>query len=72
MASPDTIVVVVVADLRKCGFCVRGAQGTFESYGADWKKFCREGIPAADMAAWGDHNADRVIAAARERVATNG
>lgn len=53
-------------DIRRAGYCARGARRWFESHNIDFRKFIREGIPASDLVATGDAQALRVVKLAED------
>lgn len=53
---------ITISDIRRAGFCVKGARGWLEGYGFDFRDFLKNGAPAADILATGDGQAEQVVA----------
>jgi hypothetical protein len=53
-AGSDDDLVITIDDVMAAGHCARGTRRWFDSHGLDFRKFLKQGIPAADMAATGD------------------
>jgi len=60
---------VTMADVRACGFCVRGAREWFRRQGVDFAEFLSQGITVTFMEETGDELALRVAAVVRARSA---
>jgi len=57
-----TDLVITTEHLRNIdGFCVAGAKTFGELYGMDFKRFVREGIPAAELIKTGDALALKMV-----------
>ena len=65
----DEDVIVRACDLRAARLCLPGAQRWLEAAGYDWRGFLRNGLSARAIAAVGDARTNRLIEAARARVA---
>lgn len=71
MSAPQNDdLVITIDDVMAAGHCARGARRWFETYGLDFRRFLKEGIPAKDMAATGDALGIDVVE--RKRVARDG
>ncbi|MBB5985943.1 hypothetical protein [Sphingobium lignivorans] len=53
--------IIRIEDVRRTGFCVRGARDWANQNGIDFNRFLRDGIDAAELEATGDAMASRVI-----------
>lgn len=58
---------ITIGDIRSGGHCVAGARTWFGSYGLDFRKFLREGIPVEEFLATGDQLAQDVVKRKRDR-----
>lgn len=58
--------IVTHTDLRRMGYCNKGAREFFKRHGLDWQKFIREGLPAEDFLATCDEMAVQLVAFAKE------
>lgn len=63
--------IITITDIRRAGYCTRGARGWFEGYGLDFRAVIQNGIAADDLLATGDAHAAKVVGAklARDRMA---
>jgi len=63
--------IITISDIRRAGYCTRGAKGWFEGYGLDFRDIIKNGITAEDLLATGDAHAERVVSArvARDQLA---
>ena len=41
--------IITLQDLRRMRHCSKGARAFFKSYGLDWNKFVKEGLPEEDF-----------------------
>jgi hypothetical protein len=64
--------IITVDDVRRAGHCVRGAKAWFETHGFDFRRFLREGVPAADLLSTGDGQAIKVVERTMARRAADG
>lgn len=64
-----TDILVTHGDMRRLGYCNRGAREWFARHQLDWGLFIDQGLPAPMLLATGDSMAEDVVAAARERIA---
>ncbi len=58
---------ITIADVRRAGYCTRGARRWFERYDLDFKAFLREGISEEKFRATGDACALDIIEKKRAR-----
>lgn len=58
---------VTITDVRKAGFCARGARTWFTKRGFDFKAFLSNGLPAETLLSTGDAFAAIVVDVARVR-----
>jgi len=59
--------IITTEHLRNIdGFCVAGAKTFGELYGMDFKRFVREGIPAAELIKTGDALALKMVELAQQ------
>ena len=58
---------VTIDDVRRAGHCARGAKAWFDARGLDFRAFLRDGIPEDEFLAFGDGQADQVVAMKRVR-----
>jgi hypothetical protein len=58
-------VIVTIAHVRAEHLCARGARAWFAQHGLDFRAFCRDGMPLADVEAINDGFAQRIAARAR-------
>jgi hypothetical protein len=65
------VTTVIVGDLRRVGYCRRGARAWFRARGLDWSRFVTQGIAAEALEATGDALVAPVVRAAQEREAGN-
>ena len=65
-----TDILVTHGDMRRLGYCNRGARDWFARHQLDWSLFIDQGLPAPMLLATGDSMAEDVVAAARERIAS--
>lgn len=56
-------------DVAATGLCVQGARRFFDAHGLDFRAFVREGIDESALNGIDDANKDRVVEAARRRLA---
>jgi len=65
---------ITITDIRRAGYCARGAKSWFEGKGLDFRAFLRDGMDEDAWAALGDAHADEVLRRKREYegVAHNG
>jgi len=63
-----TDILVTHSDMRRLGYCNRGARDWFARHRLDWGQFIDHGLPAPLLLATGDSMAEDVVAAARERI----
>lgn len=63
-----TDILVTHSDMRRLGYCNRGARDWFARHQLDWSQFIDLGLPAPLLLATGDSMAEDVVAAARERI----
>lgn len=61
MSVKTTEPIVNINDVRAAGFCASGARRWFETWGFDFRKFLREGIPASTLLQTEDAFALRVV-----------
>lgn len=52
---------ITITDIRKAGFCAKGARRWLEGYGFDFRDFLKNGAPVADILATGDGQAQQVV-----------
>jgi len=65
-----TDILVTHGDMRRLGYCNRGARAWFARHQLDWSQFIDQGLPAPLLLATGDSMAEDVVAAAQERIAS--
>jgi hypothetical protein len=53
---------VTIEDIRRAGYCVRGARGWFDSRGLNFRAFLKDGMSVADARALRDGHMDTVLA----------
>lgn len=53
--------IVTHADMRKYGYCNKGAREFFQKHGLDWALFVKEGLPSEDLLATGDAMAAQLV-----------
>lgn len=64
-----TDILVTHGDMRRLGYCNRGAREWFARHQLDWSQFIDQGLPAPLLLlATGDSMAEDVVAAARARI----
>ena len=63
-----TDILVTHGDMRRLGYCNRGAREWFARHQLDWSLFNDQGLPAPKLLATGDSMAYDVVAAARDRI----
>lgn len=59
--------IVTIEDVRRAHYCGAGMREWFKRHGFDLMKFLREGLPAAQFEATGDHFALNLVRVAKER-----
>lgn len=59
--------IVTMDDIRKAGYCARGARRWFETHGLDFRDFMENGVPASVMLATGDAQGEHVVRCKQER-----
>lgn len=52
---------ITVSDLKRLGYCNKGARKWFESVGLDWNAFVKNGLPADVVLAKGDGMSERLV-----------
>ena len=65
-----TDILVTHGDMRRLGYCNRGAREWFTRHQLDWSLCIDQGLPPPMLLATGDSMAEDVVAAARERIAS--
>lgn len=55
--------VITIADIRRAGFCVKGARRWSESKGIDFREILDGGIASDDERLAGDAHVERILAA---------
>ncbi len=65
-----TDIRVTHGDMRRLGYCNRGARVWFARHRLDWGRFIEQGLPAPLLLATGDSMAEDVVAVAQERTAS--
>lgn len=60
-------VTITISDIRKVGFCARGARKWFPQHGIPFNEFLANGISAQALVDTGDELAIRVVTAKIER-----
>ena len=65
-----TDILVTHGDMRRLGYCNRGAREWFARHQLDWSMFIDQGLPAPMLLATGDCMAEDVVAAALQRIAS--
>ena len=63
-----TDILVTHGDMRRLGYCNRGAREWFARHQLDLSQFIDQGLPAPLLLATGDSMAEDVVAAARARI----
>ena len=63
-----TDILVTHGDMRRLGYCNRGAREWFARHQLDWSQFIDQGLPAPLLLATRDNMAEDVVAAARARI----
>jgi hypothetical protein len=58
--------LITIADVRKAGFCVRGARRWMLAHGMDFNDFLTSGIAAFKLRATGDALALKILASIEE------
>jgi len=58
---------VTARDCVRAGFCVSGMKEWMAERGVDYRAFVRDGLPGAEVEAFGDAMADLALAQARRR-----
>ncbi len=64
-----TDILVTHGDMRRLGYCNRGAREWFTRHRLDWSLFIDQGLPAPVLLATGDSMAEDVVAVAQARIA---
>lgn len=59
--------IIRIDDIRKSGYCVKGAKQWFAAHGLDFKDFLKNGIDAETLCKAGDGLAQKVVAERRAR-----
>ena len=67
MTQPLEEMTITIEDVRKAGYCVRGARQWFSAHGMNFRTFLTDGIPADEFVEKGDALAARVVALKVER-----
>lgn len=57
--------IITMPDLRAAKMCSGGGRKFFELHGLDWQDFLKNGIPASQLLATGDHMAQRLVEVTR-------
>lgn len=60
--------IITITDVRRAGFCARGAKIWFEGQGFDFRAFLKDGIGEEAMLATGDARAAQVVERAHARL----
>ena len=58
---------VTARDCARAGFCVSGMKDWLAERGVDYRAFVRDGLPGAEVEAFGDAMSDLALAQARKR-----
>ncbi|ARB05707.1 hypothetical protein [Synechococcus virus S-ESS1] len=61
--------MLTMEDVRKSGFCVRGAKAHCTELGIDFKGLVKNGFPLAEAEAIQDAHVQRIVAVAKKRIA---
>lgn len=63
---------ITIDDVRRSGYCVKGAKGWFAARGLDFRSFLKNGIDEETFIEKGDELALRVVEQKRKREGLNG
>lgn len=59
--------IITITDIRRAGYCARGARGWFEGYGINFRDVIKNGISAEALLATRDAHGERVVQAKLDR-----
>lgn len=60
---------LTIQDVRRAGYCVRGARAHCKLIGVDFKQLIRDGIPFAELEPMQDRTVQKSLEEARKRIA---